>query len=419
MIPLDHLLDLVPSKLLDRLAVRFRVNKVNQFKLPGQTVFLCLLNTLVNHPVVSQRLLKATYEKVTGQTVDHSSFSKRLAAINPDYFEALYQHIYQRIQPLMAVGEERGLRLQRVDATTVVLSAKVLAFGIHVARRGQRGPTYDKRHAKSVLSLSAEGLPRFLHLCADQAEANDNPALGEPMIAATQPGDLWVVDQGVSDRDRLLALHQRKGFFLLPHRDQALRVREAVWQAPAAAGAVSPAPAPAAPRRRGPAPCRLLRVERAVFENEADAQSAPKREKWAQLPLLVLHCERWDARSRSWKPLVLLTNLPLSANRTHAGPYSFAEVAELYRLRWEIETFFKFLKQHLSYAHLTSHQENGIRVMIGMALIAALLLIWFKRLTGRTDYWNVIKFWFAEQVRAWTEARLTVDIGRALAPADG
>src|SRR6266571_3473526 len=92
-------------------------------KLPGQTVFLCLLNALVNHPVVSQRLLKATYEKVTGQTVDHSSFSKRLATVNPDYFEALYQHVYQKIQPLMAAHDERGLRLRRVDATTVVLSA--------------------------------------------------------------------------------------------------------------------------------------------------------------------------------------------------------------------------------------------------------------------------------------------------------
>jgi Transposase DDE domain len=417
MIPLDHLFDLFPAKLLDRLAVRFRVNKVNQFKLPGQTVFLCLLNALVNHPLVSQRLLKATYEKVTGQTVDHSSFSKRLAAINPDYFEALYEHVYQQIQPLLAVGDERGLRLRRADATTVVLSAKVLAFGIHVASAGKSQATYDKRHAKSVLSLSAEGLPRFLHLCADQAEANDNPALGEPMIAATQPGDLWVVDQGVSDRDRLLAVHQKEGFFVVPHRDQARRVLAVVWQAPAA-GDGRP-PAPAAPRGRGPAPCRLLRVERAVFENDADAHSAPKREKWAQMPLLVLHCERWDARSGCWKPLVLLTNLPLSADRAHAGPYPFAEVAELYRRRWEIETFFKFLKQHLSYAHLTSHQENGIRVMIWMALIAALLLIWYKRVTGRTDYWNVIKFWFAEQVRAWTEARLALDVGRLLAPADG
>jgi hypothetical protein len=423
MLPLDQLLDLFPAKRLDCLALRFQVNKVNQIKLPGQTVFLCLLNALVNHPIVSQRVLKATYEQVTGQTVDHSSFSKRLATINPAYFEALYQHAYQQVQPLMAPGDERGLRLRRVDATTVVLSAKVLAFGLRVARQGERGPTYDKRHAKSVLALSAEGLPQFLHLCSQQAEANDNPALAEPMLAATQPGDLWIVDQGVSDRARLLALHQQDGFFLVPHRDQALRVLEGVWKAPEAAGMPPPAPAArrgdgAGPARR-PAACRLVRVERAVFENEADAQSAPKRAKWAQLPLLVLHCERWDARSQSWKPLVLLTNLPLSAERTHAGPYAFAEVAELYRLRWEIETFFKFLKQHLSYAHLTSHQENGIRVMIWMALIAALLMIWFKRVTGRTDYWNVIKFWFAEQVRAWTEACLAADIRRSLAASTG
>lgn len=421
MIALDELFELFPAKLLDRLALQFRVNKVNQIRLPGQTIFLCLLNALVNHPVVSQRILKATYEQVTGQAVDHSSFSKRLATINPDYFEAVFQHVYQRVQPLMAPGDERGLRLRRVDATTVVLSAKVLAFGLHVARQGQRGPTYDKRHAKSVWSLSAEGLPQFLHLCMEQAEANDNPALGEPMIAATQPGDLWIVDQGVSDRARLLAIHQRGGCFLVPHRGQALRVLEVVWEAGEAAAGPPPTPVPVAPaaRRprppRGPAPCRLVRVERALFENEADAQSAPKRAQWAQLPLLVLHGERWDERSGNWKPLVLLTNLPLAADRAHAGPYAFAEVAELYRLRWEIETFFRFLKQHLSFAHLTSHQENGIRVMIWTALIAALLLIWFKRLTGRTDYWNVIKFWFAEQVRAWMEAALAADIGRALA----
>ena len=45
------------TKLLDRLAVPLRVNKVNQTKLKGQTVFLCLLNSLVNNPIVSQRIL--------------------------------------------------------------------------------------------------------------------------------------------------------------------------------------------------------------------------------------------------------------------------------------------------------------------------------------------------------------------------
>src|SRR6266481_6220782 len=101
MIPLDKMLTLLPSQVLDQLAVRFRVDKVNQVKLRGQTVFLCLLNSLVNNPVVSQRLLEATYQKLTGQTADHSSFGKRLATINPDYFEALFQHAYQAIQPQM------------------------------------------------------------------------------------------------------------------------------------------------------------------------------------------------------------------------------------------------------------------------------------------------------------------------------
>jgi hypothetical protein len=425
MIPLEALLDLLPATLLDRLAVQYHVNKGNQIKLRGQTVFLCLLNAIVNNPVVSQRILEATFEKLTGKTADHSSFGERLAVINPEYFEALFRHLYDHMQPQIVPGEERALRLRRVDATTVVLSAKVMAFGIHVASGGKIGKEHAKRHVTSVVSLSGEGLPEFLHLCREQAEANDNPALGDPMIDATQPGELWLVDKGLFDRDRMRRIHQRGGYVLVPHKDQALRVRRTVWEASAAeraAWSAAPPPQERGPRggkRRAAAPCRLLRVEEAVFENSVDAKSKTKQAKWAQMPLLILHCERWDERKKQWQPLVLLTNLPLSADGTHAGPYTLAEVADLYRLRWEIETFFKFLKQHLSYAHLVSYHENGIRVMIWMALIAALRLIWYKRVTGRSDYWNVMKFWFAEQVRVWTQIQLEADLPRVWRPAGG
>jgi hypothetical protein len=419
MIPLDHLLGLLPSELLDRLATRFQVNKVNQIKLKGQTVFLCLLNAVANNPVVSQRILEETFQQITGRTADHSSFGRRLTVINPAYFEALYGHVHAQIQPQMAPGDERALRLQRVDATTVVLSAKVLAFGLHVASGGKIGPEHAKRHVKAVFSLGSEGLPGFLRLCTEPAEANDNPALGDPMIEATEPGVLWLVDKGLFDRDRLLAIHEKGGYFLLPRKDQAFRVLGTVWEAlpqERAAWTAAPPPAVRGPRggkRRVPAPCRLRCVERAVFENSADARSLPKQTKWAQMPLLVLHCERWNERKQCWEAFVLMTNLPLSTEGTQAGPYTLVEVAELYRRRWEIETFFKFLKQHLSYAHLTSHSENGIRVMIWMALIAALLLIWYKQVTGRTNYWNVIKFWFGEEVRRWTEEQVAADLAPA------
>jgi hypothetical protein len=124
-------------------------------------------------------------------------------------------------------------------------------------------------------------------------------------------------------------------------------------------------------------------------------------------------------RSGQWKPLVLLTNLPLSAEGTHAGPYRLDQVPELYRRRWEIEVFYKFLKQHLSYAHLTSRCENGIRVMIWMALIAAVLLIWYQRLTGREGSWRVVKFWFAHDVREWTQWRLREELWERLGHESG
>jgi hypothetical protein len=175
MIPLAHLLDLIPAQFLDHLAIALSVNKVNQTKLPGQAVFLYLLNSLVSHPVVSQRILEAVAEEVTGQTVDHSSFGKRLVVIKPTYFEAIFTHLYRAIHPQMAVNEERALRLRRVDATTVVLSAKVLEFGIHVASGGKIGTHHAKRHVKSVFAL-------------DERFAGIPPPLCHPVRGQRQPG---------------------------------------------------------------------------------------------------------------------------------------------------------------------------------------------------------------------------------------
>src|SRR5574337_267000 len=122
-IPLEKLLDLLPPELLDRLAVQYSVNAVNQIRLTGQTVFLCLLNALVNHPKLTQRMLEETFAQLKGETADHSSFGKRLATIKPEYFEAIFRHLYRQMQPRMTAGDAQALRLRIVDATTVVLSA--------------------------------------------------------------------------------------------------------------------------------------------------------------------------------------------------------------------------------------------------------------------------------------------------------
>ncbi len=55
-------------------------------------------------------------------------------------------------------------------------------------------------------------------------------------------------------------------------------------------------------------------------------------------------------------------------------------IAELYRQRWEVESFFKFIKQHLNVKHLVSRDENGIKVMIYMTMILAILILAYKKL---------------------------------------
>jgi transposase len=55
------------------------------------------------------------------------------------------------------------------------------------------------------------------------------------------------------------------------------------------------------------------------------------------------------------------------------------EVAQMYRRRWDIEVFFRFLKQELNFSHLLSLNENGIQVVLYMTLIAAMLVMIYKK----------------------------------------
>lgn len=50
------------------------------------------------------------------------------------------------------------------------------------------------------------------------------------------------------------------------------------------------------------------------------------------------------------------------------------EIADLYKRRWQIELFFRFVKQTLKIRHFVGRSENAVRIQIAVALIAFLLL---------------------------------------------
>jgi hypothetical protein len=54
------------------------------------------------------------------------------------------------------------------------------------------------------------------------------------------------------------------------------------------------------------------------------------------------------------------------------------EISELYKARWQIELFFKWIKQHLKIKSFLSTNENGLKVQIWTALITYLMLYIIK-----------------------------------------
>ena len=85
-------------------------------------------------------------------------------------------------------------------------------------------------------------------------------------------------------------------------------------------------------------------------------------------PLRRIEVARPDAA-----PLVLATNDLTSAAQ---------EIALLYKQRWQIELFFKWVKQHLQIRRFLGHNENAVRIQLLTALIAYMLVLLLKKATA-------------------------------------
>jgi hypothetical protein len=90
------------------------------------------------------------------------------------------------------------------------------------------------------------------------------------------------------------------------------------------------------------------------------------------------------------------------------------EIADLYRRRWAIELFFRWVKQTLRIRHFLGTSENAVRIQIAVALIAFLLL----RLAQGAQRQVQSPLAFARLVRANLMHRRRIDrlIGHPLEP---
>jgi hypothetical protein len=163
------------------------------------------------------------------------------------------------------------------------------------------------------------------------------------------PGDLLLLDRGYVDFAWLYSLHQQGvGFVTRLQRN----IRYQVVQR-------NPVPSDAA----------------VLADQTVRLSTAYSRGRYPET-LRLVHYRDPD----TGKEYVFLTNLP---------DLPALAVAALYRQRWQIETFFRWIKQNLKIKTFYGTSENGVLIQIWTALIAYLLLRWIK-LRSRVG-WSILE----------------------------
>jgi hypothetical protein len=206
-------------------------------------------------------------------------------------------------------------------------------------RSNRDGAPHHAWRVHTVLDLQT-GVPSVMQLTGGSPKGADNER--RVLEAALQPNHFYVVDRGYFDKkllDQIVMINSSYVFRVQDNVQYEVIEQRALSQAAIAAGVLSDQVV----RMEGMShPARLVNVK-------ADVHTKRTRKGYIQ---------------SSGRMLLLCDDLLLEPEL----------ISLLYRYRWTIEVFFKFLKQLLGCRHLISQRKNGVQIQIYCAMIACMLL---------------------------------------------
>jgi hypothetical protein len=258
---------------------------------------------------------------------------------SPQMAEQLFWRVVDHLSvqsPGFAAGQRRGpafrfkMPIHVVDSTTLELVANSMDWAKHRRR---------KAAAKTHMRLNLQSLlPGFV--IVGTAAEHDNQRARE-LCAGLKSGEIALFDKGYVDFEHLRDLDQRGiSWVTRAKENMAYRVVQKMPQS-----------------KDG----KILRDEVMVLSNPN--QPAP------ELLRRVVALVEIDGQERE---MIFLTN------NLEWSPRS---VADLYRCRWQIEVFFKQIKQTLQLADFLGHNANAVRWQVWTALLTYVLLRYLSHLS--------------------------------------
>jgi hypothetical protein len=213
-----------------------------------------------------------------------------------------------------------------LDSTTIDLCLSVFPWA-----HFQRTKAAVKMH--TLLDLRGN-IPSFIHV--SDGKLHDVNVLD---MLIPEPGAFYVMDRGYIDFARLYVLHQAGAFYVTRAKSNfdIHRIYSAVTD-----------------RSTGVICDQII-----VFNGRFAAQDYPERLRRIRFKV-----------PESGKTLVFLTNnMTLSA----------LTIAALYKSRWQVELFFKWVKQHLRIKRFYGTSENAVKTQIWTAVAVYVLVAIVKK----------------------------------------
>ena len=225
-----------------------------------------------------------------------------------------------------ALGVELDNTVYALDSTTIDLCLSLFEWAPFRSTKAA-----IKLH--TLLDLRG-AIPTFIHI--SDGKLGDVNVLD---LMTFEAAAFYVMDRGYVDFARLYALHQTGAFFVT--RAKSPMDARRVYSAPV-------------DRASG-----VICDQRVMLNGRQSAKRYPE------------HLRRIRFKdSDSGKTLVFLTN-----NTTLPA----LKIAALYKSRWSVELFFKWIKQHLRIKHFLGNSENAVKTQVWCAVATYVLIAIVKK----------------------------------------
>ena len=231
------------------------------------------------------------------------------------------------------INEDFGIDL---DNTVYALDASTIDLCLSVF------PWATFRQTKAAIKLHTlldlrGNIPTFIHIT--DGKVHDVNVLD---ILIPEPGAFYIMDRGYVDFKRLYAMHNTGAFFLIRAKSNTLYKRRYSHKADMLGGVI----------------CDQTIMLTGV-KTSVDYPQALRRVKYHD-----------TATGKNFN--FLTNNFAISAQT----------VADLYKQRWQVELFFKWIKQHLRIKAFYGTSENAVKSQIWIAVSVYILIAIIKKRLG-------------------------------------